>query len=514
MQTTQLNNIMPLGLRTRYTSVFVVLTAALFVFAYLPMTPDIAGLAPLKQREQSTIWATPLMLLLGLACYGRVLQKTPHLFFISAAGLWLMFVYIFNHPILDNQYDWLQNISAIQYYANSIKLPVHNELLEAHQAPLYYEIAGGIYKLGSIIWDSNSTDLWLLLQAFSFGMFALFLLYGVMIIQRTIRSPFLVTMGVCALMFWPANLLHCGRISNNILIYLTFTGCAYHLLAWFEGGDLKQLNRALLWMGIAFGTQTSAAILLASFITLSLYQHGNRYPMRQWPRIFMTLATTSRPDAMLMKPLLSGMIVLCVGIILGYGRNFYNYLQNDQVSVIFGTYAGATSFVPSLYFTFSLKQYLTHPYIVINSAQHLINMQFWGYLLRSMSFGQHTWNGSYQAVVLNILLLCQWLFLGISMYYWRIRKKHMPEGCGYSAVFLFYSVAALACAKALIPELSYFWADVRYVYPVVVFFLVVYLGLLQQLEKKGYKTVYGLGLALLAEYNLFSFIHIYLQLAR
>ena len=75
-------------------------------------------------------------------------------------------------------------------------------------------------------------------------------------------------------------------------------------------------------------------------------------------------------------------------------------------------------------------------------------------------------------------------------------------------------MAALACAKALIPELSYFWADVRYVYPVVVFFLVVYLGLLQQLEKKGYKTVYGLGLALLAEYNLFSFIHIYLQLAR
>jgi hypothetical protein len=487
--------------------------AMIFVWSETLSYPGLWFLAPFTPHLIKTIWATPSALLIVLCLYARVFRNQQHLFYLCAPAFLAMFLYMFNYPSSNVQYDWWQNITTIQYYAENYFIPPeHDKTAEAHQAPLYYMIAGLIYKLSFLITKPDVTSTWQVQQAFSFLCFATFLLYGILILQRTIRSQFLCLLGISLMMYWPSNIMHCGRISNNIIIYMAFTGCAYHMMAWFSEHKLKELNRAFIWMGIAFATQTSAIILIASFASLILYHCCNGHKPSQWLNILFARASQPLPYRTQLRPLLWGMVVMMLGIAASYGRNFYNYLENNSVSIIFGTSALPAQFVPWFFFTLNLPLYIANPYIVGGENEYIINSQFWSFYLRSMSFGQMTWNGRWQAIAMNVLMLCQWAYLVFSMTYFTLYKKRSLGWAGYYGIFLFFCVGAQAAAKALIPEFSYFWADARYVYAVVVFFLVCNLSILQYWRNEANPAPYWLGVGLLACYNLLSFIHIYLQL--
>jgi len=447
-----------------------------------------------------------LVLLVILSIYYKTLQRSPGIFTLAWAALIILFLFMLGNPYWVHQYDFEQNTTTIKYYATHLAIPHHGMMAESHQAPLYYVLAATLYGL-ALPW-ADISDSWYIVQYLSFFFFSMFLLYGILSLLKVIPSRRLAIMGIAILLVWPGNILHSARISNNILIYLSLTGCSYHFMGWYRERSLSQLNIALIWMGVAFATQTSAVVLLASTATLIFLKDFKGKTVTEWLRMLGTQQSLTTH----LKPLLPGLLILIVGLSAGYGRNFYNYLQDDRVSVIFGARTYSSVFLPSELFLLDIPHYITYPYIITIEEQDSVNSQFWGYFLRSMSFGQFSWNGTQQAVIMNCLILLMWCFLAFAMLRHRLILKQSLGWSGYFGTFLGYSIIALMSAKMLIHEWSYFWADMRYIYAIVVFFLLTYLYMLTLLRTTN-PRLYLLGFSLLAAYGATSLFHLYLQLA-
>lgn len=491
----------------RLPPLLIAVTLWLLAVVGLDVMPIPRWLGLTLRQPPGALICSSIVLLAALGIYYRVLRHRPAVFALAWAGLMILFTVIVTKLYWVYQYDFTANTITIRHYAETLRLPNYDMRGESHQAPLYYILAAIVYRLAEP--RAGEPDCWYYVQELNFFFFAMFLLYSIVTLLKVIPSRFLATAGIAALLLWPGNILHIGRISNNILIYLSFMGCAYHFMGWHRDRSLQQLNLALIWMGVAFATQTSAVVLLASTVSLALLKDLWGKPLARWRQA----ALTPVPYNTHLKPLRAGLLIALIGISAGYGRNFYNYLTDSKVSVIFGTHTRSSVFIPSELFTLDVEKFIAYPYIAINPEQHSVNRQFFGYFLRSMSFGQFTWNGTQQAVIMNALILLMWCYLAGAMLYWRIALKRPLEWSGYFGVFLGYSVIAMASAKMLIHEWSYFWADVRYIYAIVPFFLLSYLYLLHLLKQAEKPRIYLPGLALILAYGGFSAFHLYLQLA-
>lgn len=437
------------------------------------------------------------VLLIVAWIYYRQLRARPELLIVSWLALGVLFLFLLHKSVWAYTYDLTAHTSTIEYYASHFSIPPETLGGEAHQPPLYYTLAAATYRLAGLF--TGGDDQWRVVIDLNFFFFSLFLLYGILSIIFTIKSRWLAFLGTVALLAWPANILHCCRISNDILVYLAFAGCAYHVMRWYKGSDIKQGNFAILWLGVAFATKNSAAILLISLLSLAALTYCRGKNPWGWIGQLRTLSYRKH-----IKPVRLALLFLLVCMAAGYGRNLYGAMQDQNVSILNGIAASVSfHFVPAE-FAFDFGKYLTQPYVTVDLPASR-NELFWNFFLRTLSFGETGWNGATQAVILDVLLLTLWGYLIASMLIYRCSLGW----AGYFSVFTGWSLIGLAFIKMLF--YGHPWADARHIYFITVFFLLACLNMLER-QRHANAMLYLCGLALLTGYMGASIVHIALQL--
>lgn len=485
--------ILPASRRTIYLAAFFVPALAAFLL-YWVHHPAIL---------QFCYAMVSLAFLTTLAIYIKKLHRQPILCASACLAALVLCVFLLQQQPQNYTYDRSAHIATIAYYSKDFNRlqPITPRSNEAHQPPLYYLVAGQIYRLSAYF--DQKHKLLLSIASLNYFCFCMFLLYGIAFIRYTITHPFLMWLGIAALLAWPANLLHGFRISNDIPLYLAFSGSCYHFMRWYKEERIAELRYTVLWMALAFAIKNSALLLPIIFTTLLARKYcRGRNPLR-WPRQLIRALR-----AVPLKPLRLALILLAVALASGLGRNAYNAYVLGHTTIIEGKASARSQFrfdlAPLEFDVFAL---MATPYAYDKAGRDNL---FWNMFIRTLSFGEYNWNGIVHAKALNFFMVCLWAFMAAAMLL--LWKQKRPLGwAGFYGVHIGLILAGIAFIRmyfnGFVP-----WADARHVYSIIVFFLVAYLSLLEQFRTAD-RSAYALGVALLAAYLYLSLVHIALQLS-
>ena len=419
----------------------------------------------------------------------KVLGKEVRLFALVSLSTLAQFIFLLQQQPQGYTYDIIAHLSTIGYFAQHFSPQPITMGGESHQPPLYYALAGAVYWFTNLFQMQKETDALISLGGLNFFLFSMFTLYGICMIIDNIKTPLLKWLGIGALIFWPANLLHSFRISNDILLYLSFSGCIFHFLRWTKINTARDLQRSILWMTVAFGTKNSALLLpimIAPLVVRAFYYEKKILP---WAKLCLPLAA------------------LLLMMSCGLGRNVYNAYTQGNASAFEGKYGDPSTFIysPAL-IEFDYQAFRDFPFTYTPTGMDTL---FWNMHLRSMHFGEYCWNGVDNASLLNLFLLAMFGYTTLMCSVLALRQR-------VSACTLIYGVFALECivATALMRMYAHgfeAWSDARHLYMVVTFFLVYYLTITESLRTYC-KPLYWVGVFILLGHTLSSVDHIVLQL--
>jgi hypothetical protein len=431
--------------------------------------------------------------MLCIFCYA--LRRRPELMLLSGAALMVLFS-AYLREIIQQPYDTAQHMENILYYAQNHMFPPPNHHWESGQPPLYYTLAGLLYNATGFF-TQTPTYRWECVRALNFVLFECFLLYGVLLILRTIRSRFLSFVGIAALLFWPANMVHVGRISNDILLNLSFVAASYHFLRGYKRYDVAQLCYAIMWVAVALATKSSSLALITALSLNTLATHAPA--LRH---------ITPRQILARLKPFRMVLLLVLIGLSLGYGRNLYNVLHYENISIIAGKEDRSSLFVPSEFAYFDYWAFITEPYVRFGVPESR-NELYWNFFPRTVSFGEFQWQGTLQAVALNCALMAMFLYLCILTFTRAIIQQRPLGQSRYFLILTGCMMFALAFVK--VHFYGHPFADARHLFSVIPFFLLSYLHTLA-LWRHLNRRIYSLGVVLLLIYLSASLVHYYLQL--
>lgn len=435
-------------------------------------------------------------LLLSGGIFFRVLRTRPDLLVIGIAGLALLMVFLVQRFPAGYTYDIENHRNNIRYYASHLSIPSAEQGEIAHQAPLYYMLAGLTHHLTLTV--SNDSDAWFVVTCLNYFFYAMFLLYGIQILRKAIPLKSLQQLGVLALVLWPSGILHATRISNDILLYLSFAGCAYHFIQWRRYHATKQLNIALLWLAVGFATKNSALVLALALLLVSLCHRTPHTALRDMFKYCSRLTC----------------LVLVLTLAAGIGRTAYYAIGNPNTSLLEGKPNQHAQFAlnPPELLTFHYSNYLAEPYLRYDPTPTKPSTtpyeQFWGFFLRSLSFGEYSWAGRTQASVANFMLLG--MFVCYAFIALTAKQPRRPSRSTDFSLFLGCCMAALIGVKAYFGGFPP-WSDARHLHPIVIFFLASYLHDLCRVRRSG-NRMFALGVVLLLGYVSAAAVHMYLQM--
>lgn len=439
--------------------------------------------------------------------YWRSFHGAPFVLAVLYAGGAVLLVRLLQVDLWDNSYDIAHHISNISYYAKYLRVPglMEGEAgWESHQAPLFYFIAGALYRLAPNFELIANLEPALF---FNYFLFMVMIAYGARILIAMVESPLLRVLGASALVFWPANLMHCCRISNDILLYLTFVAAGYHALQWYMHGARRQLTWAICWLGVAFLTKASSFVLagMLAYTVLHKLWVTERFA---WIGALKHRRTRRRFLRQWRWPVLFALLCMC----FAYQRQLDHYLNHSEIVV---TARGekpdmADGFFPEQYFTFDYGRYISEPYIRYfdpNSDRYY----FWNFFLKSFVLSERSWNGWAHVSVMLFINLLLWIFwAGMLGKYYVAQQK--PSGqAGFLGLYVGCILAAMMGIKMAF-HLHPGWADARHIYAVVIFFILSYVGTLELYRKDGQLRLYRLGSLLLIMMLGVTALHVWRQI--
>lgn len=438
--------------------------------------------------------------------YYKALSRNPPILIVALFGVAVLFMFLLQRQYMPYTYDISAQMGNIYYYATNMRIPSAGDWGEASQPPLYYATAAMVHRFAKFF--SPHYHVWPGVIAYSFFLYLMFLLYGILSLLHFIRWPYLRFIGTAALMFWPANIVHCSRLGNDIMQYLAFAACTYHFARWYRFSEPRQLNMMLVWLGVSFATKNSVVVLLLGIALLVARKYwpflSRRHGRAQLAQRLGTLSYARH-----IKPLRVGLVILALGVALSFGRNLWNMAENHEFVLIGGMRQPQLEwvFVPEQ-FKFDFDSFIRYPYAynkVYGNDRYTLHM-----MLRSFSFAEYTWNGQIQAIFLNALMLSMWCFLIAGLlYHWR-RRAPLPRLAGFYATFFFCCVVALYIAKMYYIGI-YIWADTRHLFTMMIYFVLAYLALLNGYRRSN-RRLYALGCGLFSAYVYIALLHDGLQL--
>ncbi|MDE1988826.1 MAG: hypothetical protein KGI39_03975, partial [Patescibacteria group bacterium] len=179
------------------------------------------------------------------------------IFIILLLGLVVNVFYLSKTPYNVRSHDVDGHIHYIEHLAKNYDFP-HN-CWECDQAPFYYILAAAIYKVSVLFGISDKGEIYHILQVFSVFLFSIFSAVSILILktvffenkQKEIKNTgllknFIFFLTSSLFVFWPTNIMHSVRITNDILFYVFYSSVILFLIRWLDGNDNKNLYFSIL----------------------------------------------------------------------------------------------------------------------------------------------------------------------------------------------------------------------------------------------------------------------------
>ena len=462
--------------------------------------PTGLNVKPLLDKE---IFKTLVVLLLNIAMLFYLftwLTIDGLTFAMVCAALFLTLVQFYTTGIMQYSYDIGGHVDYIRYVAEHWRLPEPYGW-QNHQPPLYYGLAALAYKAAVALGVSDPATYGV--RYVSLVLYIGFLTFGALtLLSVFVRGlPYYVSCAVW--FFWPLGFTMAGRISNDIGIMFCLSGAFYFFQKWERGRDKNALSFAFIFCGLALACKGTAALFLTAMAVTLIYR-------------IITKEVALR--YFFKRNIIAGFVVLMAGFLLNFGRiAYYNLALHQKVNFFInvqdergqpGLHVGNAAFN---YLYFDLKNFIENGFTDSWSNNFGSRELFWNYFLKTLLFGEwHIWKlpglGSIISALL-VIMLAYVIFTQLYRYLWN--EERIPQQF-FSLVSSAVLLGGLMMARIGIP-----WApngDARYIYIILLPFVLLYGQTMEWHKNMGRQRLYYLGGATRFAFAFASFVFIALNI--
>lgn len=428
--------------------------------------------------------------------------------FILLIGLAINIFYLLKTPYNVRSHDVDGHIKYIEYVAQNFKIPHPDICWECHQAPLYYILAGTIYKASILLGIGDRDTIYFILQVFSLLLFFVFSAIAVLIfkkvfiankseeIKNTVLRSYIFYLVSMFFVFWPTNIIHSVRITNDTLFYVFYALVILFLIKWLERNNNKNFYFAIVFSLLAFVTKSHgilAFILVGSCVIFNFVKNKKRFDdLKYYFKIAGVL-----------------FVVFAIGFFASrLGPRAIDKIKGEKqksnllVWNIAGLNEGLfTDNKIKNYIYFDTKIFLTEPYI--NNWEDIYGRQyFWNFLLKNSLFGEFFFKGAVaENVAIGISTLLLMIFFGIIVSMFFSMKESFKNNfvLKINAVFLFLSFLA----HRIILSAN---GDFRFILPILISFCsFAGVGILEY-RRRGVKNMEYIGYGILSLFIVLSML--------
>ncbi len=181
---------------------------------------------------------------------------------IFSAGIIVHLVFLTNTKFDQYSYDLFEggtgHINYIEYVATNYALPRPDIGWAYYHPPLYYISAAIVYKIAEF---TGIRNVYKALQSFSMLYYFGFLIFGLLFLRRVVPKKPLFYLSAAMLLFWPSGFIHAIRIGNDTAFYLFFMAGLYFSNEWYLSGRIDKLYWATIIATLCFITKTNGIVL-------------------------------------------------------------------------------------------------------------------------------------------------------------------------------------------------------------------------------------------------------------
>ena len=425
---------------------------------------------------------------------------------ILLAGLAINIFYLLNTPYNIRTYDVDGHIKYIEYVEQNFKIPHPDICWECHQAPLYYILAAVIYKAVVFLGVSDKDTIYFILQIFSVFLFLIFSTVSILIFKKVFidnksgekgNEPIknhIYYLASFLFIFWPTNIMHSVRITNDTLFYVFYALVIFFLIRWFERGDNKNLYLSILFSFLTFITK-SHGLLAFTLVGLCV--------------IFSFVKDKKKFDNF--KFYFKALGILLTVLFIGFFASRLGARTIDKINgggqksnLLVWNVAGLngelfTDNKVKNYIYLDTKIFLTEPYID-NWNDKYGRQYFWNFLLKNSLFGEFFFEGATVenvAIGMSALLLAMFFWIMGSMFFSvreSIKNNFVLKINAVLFLFVFLAHRIILSANA----------DFRFILPILISYCsFVGVGILEY-KRKGLKNLEYAGYGISISFILLS----------
>ncbi len=409
-------------------------------------------------------------------CLLRARLSTPSMVF------WLVFLslsvlYACGTKVYTRSYDWNGHDDYIHFILDRHQLPKPQDCWVCYHPPLYYLVAAPFYRVFRATPFSAPADE---LQLFSIGLFGIFLIYFLKLMERLLDSGPTRVLTMLSLAALPATMIHSARIGNDALLYIFWMGAVFHLTRWETEFARRDMTIASVFLALGFVTKGTAPVPVAAMgvtVAVAFWRSPQR---RKEIKTQAARAITT--------------IVAGSAAYLYWSRRYILHAISPNAS-----YLGKELTIHQTAFdqvAFNVRAFVmefAEPRSSLGAREHFLN-----FFLKSSAFGEwlHPFAGARSTMRLFSLyyLAVIVMFVGLLARSLR-RERRLP--------------VAMTATVLISPlfSLAYRWqgnyicmGDARYVYPMFAVGAIACVWLLEEFDSPGKILIYKTGVGILVAF--------------
>lgn len=371
--------------------------------------------------------------------------------------------------------DAPSNTFYIDYILQRHALPGPGDCTVCHHPPLYYLAGAAVRRLVEL---ANAGDVNAGLQGYSLVVFAVFVVFSALAIDRAAPRPWQRVLATALVLLWPYSVLNSVRIHNDIGFYAVAAATFHYLVRWTSEGRRRLLAGACIAAGAGMLIKANALILVALVVAMSALR---------------VLRALDRKAALReLAPVVGSLLLLVAahGVLRSTGT------PELGRKVLGSAYKpGSPEAMPrsaAMYLTFDPRPVVATPYVMMKQGKSQ-EPSYWNHLVKSSLFG--TRNPQLMRIGREVdgnpdwALAENWALLALMAVFalgqlatWRDRGALKTLSLVTVAVYV-----GVGLAFHLIVPVGYH-ADFRFIYPVVVPMSLLYVGAIEGMRRRGYRV--------------------------
>ncbi len=348
-------------LRARLGAVWIAAGAAVFgaLFVY----------ASLWSAKSPAIAVTVALIAVVAAAALRKLRTTPSSLALLLAGLGVYATYFSYTGPRQRDSDASEHVAYIEWLLKNHSLPPADRCVVCHHPPLYYVTSAAVWRAAE--WTGLSHPE-VALQLWSFVLFTVFAAVSARTLEHLLDKPYLRTLALSLIVFWPYSVLNSERVSNDLMLYPLAALCFHALVRWSKEGKAWLLAGACVSAGVALLVKSNALVLVtlvgAGAALGAVYATDRKRLLKR----------AAIPTAAL--------LVFALGLELARGRPDESLVGKVLGSAYRPTAAYTTPRTLRYYLTFDPTAIVRGPYV---DTLHFRSQEpsFWNHLIKSSLFG-------------------------------------------------------------------------------------------------------------------------------